>query len=248
MLAMPQTFTRRVNKSLLAEQIYDVLFELLIKDELPPGTKINIDGISKQLGVSRSPVASAFSALERDGFLKIVPQNGTFVRDLTYEELDAIYMARAALERVVATFAMRNMDPEALKTFRNRFEKLGGKKDLGEAELLSFFDLDLELHRHFANSLPEIVRREYMNISNLTVRSRLLRLKYEAKRDDLAKIIKKDVGIHAEIIEAFLAKDVDLAAKLLENDVVRTKKIILTFLFEPQPTASVEKAAIGAGE
>lgn len=231
MISLSETTTKKVNKSLLAEQIYDILFEWLIKDKLPPGTKINIDGISKQLGVSRSPVAAAFSALERDGFLRIVPQNGTFVRDFTYEELNAIYMARAALERVVAHFAIDKSDSEALASFQERFEDLGKLPAPGEAELSTFLELDLELHRYFASSLPEIVRREYANISNLTVRSRLLRLKFESQNSDIGKILCKDVGIHTDIIKAFMAKDTEKAAKLLEKDVERTKKNILRFLF-----------------
>jgi Transcriptional regulators len=231
MLVMPETITKKVNKNLLAGQIYDVLFELLIKNELPPGTKLNIDGISKQLGVSRSPVASAFNALERDGFLKIVPQNGTFVRDLTSEELDAIYMTRAALERIVVPFAMKKAESEFLESFRKRFEKLKNRNGAAEKDLLTFFDMDVELHQYFASFLPEIVRREYTIISNLTFRSRLLKLKHESKGSDVEKIITKDVIIHVDIIDAFLARDEERAAKLLEEDVTKAKNEILKFLF-----------------
>lgn len=231
MLALSEATTKKVNKSLLAEQIYDVLFELLVKDELAPGAKINIDGISKQLGVSRSPVAAAFSALERDGFLKILPQNGTFVRDFTYEELDAIYMARAALERVVAEFVVRKADPEELRGFRKRFLAMQNLKTIGEKELLAFFDLDLELHRFFAGFLPEIVRREYTSLTNLTMRSRLLNLKHELKHADITKIIENDLVIHVPVLDAMLAKEVKKAADLLERDVLYTKNNILNFMF-----------------
>lgn len=216
-----------VNKNLLVEQIYDFLFDLLVKDELKPGTKLNIDGVSKQLGVSRSPVAAAFSALERDGFLKILPQNGTFVRELTNEELEAIYMARAALEKVVAPFVVEKVEESELLRYRDRFAAYQEMNALQEKELLELFELDLELHDFFAGFVPEIVRRAYCNICNLTRHSRLLNLKYEGKNAILSETINDNITIHIQIIDALRARKLAEAIDLLEMDVIRTKERVL---------------------
>lgn len=230
-MASDANLPKKDDKNLLTEQIYGILLKQLVNDQLPPGTKLNIDGMSKQLGVSRSPVAAAFSALERDGFLIIVPKNGTFVRDLTREEVKALYMARSALERVVASFAVKNAAPEALAVFRRRLEEFGKRPVTGETDLLACFELGVELHRFLSNHLPEIVRREYGILSNLTIRSRLLTLKLEAENHDIAELIARDIAIHTAIIDAFLAKDTERAARLLEKDTRKTKRNTIKHLY-----------------
>lgn len=219
------------DRTLLAQRIYAVLLQKLTTNELTPGTKLNIDGMSKLLGVSRSPVAAAFSALERDGFLKIVPKNGTFVRDFSREELRAVFMARSALERVVASFAVRKASRESLLAMRERLEKLGKKKKYADADLLACFDLELEMHRFLSDFLPDIVRREYNIISNLTLRSRLITLKMETEKHSLADLIARDVRIHMGILDAFLARNTELAARLLERDSRQSKRNTINHLY-----------------
>lgn len=228
---LPQATTKKVNKSLLVEQIYDALFDLLVKDKLAPGTKLNIDGVSKQLGVSRSPVASAFSALERDGFLRIVPQNGTFVRALTYEELNAIYLARAALERVVATFAIGKAEDGQIRAYRERFVAFQNIDPLAENDLHKLYELDLELHTFLSGFVPEIIRHEYRNICNLTRRSRMLNLKHELKHVAWTKMRDNTVTFHIEILDALIERDLEKSVRLLEKDVFYTKDTALSYLY-----------------
>lgn len=231
MQILPRETPGRVNKNLLVKQVYDIVFDLIVKNELPPGFKLNVDGVSKQLGVSRSPVAAAFSALERDGFVVVFPQSGTFVRELSRDELNAIYLARAALERVVASFAAGGAAPQRLKAFRERFSVYRGMAEFTEPDILAEFDLDLELHDFLGGFLPEIVRREYQNICNLTRRSRLLNLKNDLKAADIADKISKNIGVHIQIVDAFLDGNLERGAELLEYDVIYTKDNILRHLY-----------------
>lgn len=230
-MAVSDDLPDKNDKTLLAQQIYAVLLRKLTTNELAPGTKLNIDGMSKKLGVSRSPVAAAFSALERDGFLKIVPKNGTFVRDFTREELQGIFMARSALERVVASFGVRKASEESLLEMREKLEKIGQKKKYVDADLLTCFDLELEMHRFLSEFLPDIVRREYNIISNLTMRSRLITLKMETEKYSVAELIQRDVRIHVAILDAFLARNTERAARLLERDSRQSKRNTINHLY-----------------
>lgn len=231
MRQLSESIRKKVSKNLLMEQIYDVLFDLIIKNELKPGDRLNIEGVSKQLNVSRSPVASAFSALERDGFLIILPQNGTFVRDLTYTELDAIYVTRAALERVVAAFAVKESDAKELANYKTRFESYKQAKQFSETSMASLFELESKFHDFLASFVPDIVRREYSNICNLTRRSRLLNLKHELANSDVSDLITNNVDIHIQIIDAFIEKKLALCIDLLEKEVLYTRDNVLSYLY-----------------
>ncbi len=231
MKPLSETIKRKVAKNHLMEQVYDVLFDLIVKDELKPGEKLNIDGVSKQFNVSRSPVAAAFNALERDGYLIILPQNGTFVRELTYTELDAIYLTRAALERVVASFAIREVNPKELTSFRKRFENYHNAKNFSEESMIALLSLEMKLHDFLASFVPDIVKREYLNICNLTRRSRLLSLKHDLAHSDISEMIINNVDIHIQIIDAFTEKKLEQCIELLEKDVLYTKNNVLSYLY-----------------
>lgn len=238
----------RGGKNLLAKQVYNVLLDLIVKNELPPGLRLNVDDLGRQLGISRSPIASALNALERDGFLALHPKSGTVVRPLSRNELNAIYLSRAALERVVAAFAVGATAPERLQSLRERFLAFPAMATPGEAEILAAFELDMEFHNFLAGFLPEIVHRQYQITCDLTRRSRLLYLKHELKTGDVAGRIGKSVEAHVKILEALLEKRGERCAELLEHNVVASKEAILDFLYGKSGENSDADRAVGGTE
>lgn len=216
----------KISKVLLNKQVYNILFDWIVEDRLKPGTKLSVAKLSEELGVSRSPVAAALSSLERDGYLEIKPQYGTFVRELTFEELDVIYQARAALERVVVLCVTRKASHRRLMEYRQRFEAYQNMQTFTEGHLREIFDLDIELHNYFAEFLPEVVCKEYTNICNLTRRSRLLNLNHSMQNKS-SSFVSENIVVHIKIIDAMLQGDVGMAISLVEEDVLSTRDNVL---------------------
>src|SRR5256885_11811966 len=79
------------------------LRNMIVDGRLPAGERINEVHLSKQLGVSRTPLREALARLNQEGALRHVPRIGYFVRPLTLEEFEQIYPIRQLL------------DPEALR-------------------------------------------------------------------------------------------------------------------------------------
>jgi DNA-binding GntR family transcriptional regulator len=86
----------------LTEQTYDILLEAILSLALRPGERLSVQRLSEQLGVSRTPVKEAFLRLEQDGLVSIVPKRGTFVSDITVEDVDEILEARILVESYAA--------------------------------------------------------------------------------------------------------------------------------------------------
>ena len=63
-----------------------------------PGQELQLDGLSQELGVSRSPVRDAILRLERDRLVDIFPQKGTRVAYLDRETILQERFLRATLE------------------------------------------------------------------------------------------------------------------------------------------------------
>ncbi len=65
----------------LSEKVYHTLKNMILNDELKSGEKLNQQKLAQELGVSRTPILSAFSKLEKEVLVEIIPRKGTFVKN-----------------------------------------------------------------------------------------------------------------------------------------------------------------------
>ncbi|MGB5881972.1 MAG: GntR family transcriptional regulator, partial [Thermoanaerobaculia bacterium] len=60
-----------LNLKSLREQVYDYLREAMNRGDLAPGATLDLNAISRRLGVSRTPLRDALLQLETEGFVTI---------------------------------------------------------------------------------------------------------------------------------------------------------------------------------
>jgi len=89
-----------------------------------PGQKLSESKLASELQLGRSPIRSALARLERDGWVRVLPQNGTFVRHFTAEEVASMSELRLLLEAHAASVAATRVAPEELARLRTKFEAL----------------------------------------------------------------------------------------------------------------------------
>ena len=58
------------------ESVYDLIREKIVRNDIRPGSKINIDALVRELGVSQTPVREALHHLEGDGLVERVRGRG----------------------------------------------------------------------------------------------------------------------------------------------------------------------------
>jgi DNA-binding GntR family transcriptional regulator len=87
-----------LTRTVLREQIRELLLERILKGELQPGDRIVELQIAQELGTSQAPVREALRELQSLGFVEHEPYRGTRVRRIIEEELAEIYPVRAALK------------------------------------------------------------------------------------------------------------------------------------------------------
>jgi DNA-binding GntR family transcriptional regulator len=94
----------------LRERIANHLREAIVSGAIPAKTRLMEPELARQLSVSRTPLREAIRQLEAEGFLTTIPRVGTFVSELTAQDLDDIYTIRAVLEGLAARQAAENPD------------------------------------------------------------------------------------------------------------------------------------------
>ena len=98
-------------RSVLSDDIYDLIRKMIFNYEIVPGSKVNIDALAKKLDVSQTPVREALSRLESDGLIVKEPLKGFRATDLlTIQELDDLFKFRLLIEPFAASEAARQVD------------------------------------------------------------------------------------------------------------------------------------------
>ena len=204
------------------EQVYQYLKNQIINNVLPPRTKINVAEYAEHLGVSRMPVNTALARLQNDGYVVILPQSGTYVRELSVDELHIIFRCRASLEREILTTYGNQLDRVRLEEFQRSFSAIFYRQDGYVAEILKeCFVQDVAFHEFVVQKCPDIVLHEVLNIMDLTKRSRILQIQ-RIIQEGSSDRPRREMKIHLDIIDAILRQNFVEAGELIYQDIIDT--------------------------
>jgi DNA-binding GntR family transcriptional regulator len=201
-----RTFSRTDNLSL---KVADFLRNAIIRGEWKPGERLNELLIASKLGISRSPIREAFRILESENLVDMFSRRGAFVKNLSADEVQEIYVVIHALERTALGLAIKHMDTVREKELRSIIERL--EKNLRKNGSQQFLTFSMELH-HFIirNSENSLLIKIYNYLQ--PQRERLRRFIGMGKKD-VAESLKE----HLAISRALLRCDEEEAGELLAN-------------------------------
>jgi DNA-binding GntR family transcriptional regulator len=181
---------------LLADRAYAEVRDMIVTLRLPPGSPINEERLSAELGVGRTPLRDALKRLEAETLVAIYPRQGTFVTEVNITDHGLIGDVRRQLEGHAAQRAAERVtasDQEMLRELISEIRSSGGGRETS-------MRLDTEIHRAVYrcthNRYLESTLDHYYNLS--------LRIWYLF----LEQLPEVDhVEHHVPMIEAILAGD-----------------------------------------
>ena len=221
--------------ALLNDWVYDEIKKKIIDNEFTPGERIDIEALSNEFGVSRTPVITALKALDKDGYITVKQRSGSYIRNYTPEELEALYDFRAAVECMAIKKAIPHADPARVSEFLRHFEETARQIDaaVNLETMLRFFDEQLRFHFYLLELCPQIIANELKNLIDLTRRIGKLQLIYITRNiPDNVSALKAEVDMHVRLAKAVIDKDVALAQRLIEKDHMSTRNCIISHFDE----------------
>ena len=96
----------------LANRAYDDLKELFQNGTYAPGDFLTEGELARRLRMSKTPVRTALTRLEIDGFVTVSPQQGIVVREPSVQEIIDLFDIRMALETFVVRRLAGNLTTE----------------------------------------------------------------------------------------------------------------------------------------
>jgi len=190
----------------LGERVYRSIRDLILSQAYPPGFKLNVEQLCRNLGVSRTPVWDAMRRLETEGLVSTVPRHGVFVLNYGVEQIRDLFAVRGALEALAARQAATGLDDGARKALAAAMESLTAAARDRDGEQYSraaieFHDAVLAAARN--RVLSRLLENVYAQILVLRLRSLYL-----------AERLESSLAEHAEIFAAVAAGDAERAERL----------------------------------
>ncbi len=190
----------------LGERVYRTVRDLILSQVFPPGSKLNVEQICRDLGVSRTPVWDTMRRLESEGLVNTVPRHGVFVLNYGADQIRDLFMVRGALEALAVRQAARNLDADsrsALETTMVGMEHAAAAVEMERYSraAIEFHDCVLRAARNQA--LARLLENVYAQILVLRLRSLYL-----------PERVESSVAEHRALFEAVMSGDAERGERL----------------------------------
>lgn len=186
-----------------------------------PNSFINEAEVMKEIDVSRTPVREAFSKLEQEGFIEVIPKKGVLVKALTISIINQTFESRQLLEPFIIENYMKYVDRKELHSIMEDFNTMLHAPENHE----DFCEMDDHLHRVITAACPNVFFIDMLkHIFDQNQRIRKL------NGPDIWERHLVAAQEHIEIITAILEEEYTHAAELMRKHLDYSKSTALISL------------------
>lgn len=204
----------------LSEKVYAALKRDIIRGVYQPGAALSEKILAKRYKSSRTPVRESALRLQHERLVRILPNRGYFVSEITLQELNEVYEYRTAVECASAELAAgKEPDPELLERLTELARTPYSSDD--HESCMRFIEADTAFHVCIAR-----LSRNQMLLSGVSeARCLMERIMYAAI--DIDYYGELPLREHAEILKAIQNRDPEQARKRMYQHIMQSKDKVL---------------------
>jgi DNA-binding GntR family transcriptional regulator len=196
----------KISRSVLSSKVYVAIKEMIANHRFQPGTRLNVEKLSKELEVSRTPVWEAVRRLQQEGLLENIPYRGVFMVEMTLDRALELYQVREALEGLSARLAALYANEKILEKMKETLENQ--IKVIERGDLLGYSRSDFEFHSLIHKMSRNSVLQEMLES---------LKTKMQPITMEVRPILPRLYEDHLEILDAIQSKDPEKSEKILRR-------------------------------
>lgn len=168
----------RLVKTSLAEQAYDELKRQILDQRLVPGQRLNIDALSRECGISTSPLREALVRLGAEGLVSFTANAGFSVASAPDDDhLAQLLEYRSMIETYCARRGAEHQDRStSLKAMKNATEAMAQmrRQGVGYRHSRAYVGLEQEFHQALVDSAGNsVISAHYRDLHVLLSIARL---------------------------------------------------------------------------
>lgn len=199
----------------LGDEVYNSVYAQLMSQKILPGSRISIDNLARELGVSQTPIREALSRLEAQGLIVKTHLIGfSAAPQVDRARFDQLYEMRLLLEPFAARKAAEGIDAQQLALLQRLAAEMRGEGGRAVASYSEFAQLDGEFHDTIAKACGNELMRE--TLASLHTHIHLFRLFPHSGATTKAN------SEHADLLKALEAHDPAAAERAMRTHVKRS--------------------------
>jgi len=187
------------SKVSMGNTVYLKIKEDILNNKLKPGEKLVEENLAEEFCVSRTPVREALKQLDKDGLVTYYPRRGSFVSEISINDLQELYDVREVLEGLAIKHICMNIGFQNIKLLEDIV------KNMDEATKVGDFETMKSLHKEWTEATLLLTKNNVLKNYLVAVTKNLVRLRkislhepeqsidaYKETKDILDAIIKND--------------------------------------------------------
>ena len=216
---------------------YEMIKAAIFDFKILPNQALEEKSLTEWLNISRTPLREALSALEKEGFVRIIPHKGTFVSEITIDEVNEVLDVREVLSSASVRLATPLIPAEEIDRMYKMVEQCLNTEAY---DALEFIRIDNEFHQLFddycGNSiLTKFIKSIGENIKRMRIRSTLI-----------SERTVESTMEHLAILRAVKDRDATLAELLMRQHIQNAKANTMKTILLP-PGINLKTNITGSG-
>jgi DNA-binding GntR family transcriptional regulator len=211
----------------LVEEVYAVLRGDIMSLRIPPDTRISVENLVRELGVSQTPIREALSMLEANGLVTKKHFVGYCTAPkLNRQQLDELFEIRLLIEPYAARAAAEKATPEELD------ELVSLAQSMEPAESRASYERFADQDSHFHSRLTALCGNTLIvnALSRLHTHLHIFRLRFHSE------VTTEAFAEHAMLIQALQLRDPDMAEAAMRSHIRRSYDRLAPFADAVQPS------------
>lgn len=204
------------------EQVYDYLHYQILHCELEPGSKLVIDKIAEDLGMSQIPIREAIFRLEADGLISFEPHIGAKVTGLKAKEISEVFQVLEAMEVISGRAACERVTKEHIAHLEKLIQAMTDSTD----NLSQWSQHNNDFHKYIC----EIAE---MRLVNKVLREALAhwnRLRHYYLKEISEGRVLLEQKEHKELVKALKTKNADAFESIVREHKRKSLRVYLNHL------------------
>ena len=218
----------------LREKIASMIRASIIDGRIAAGEKLREPVLSRQLGVSRTPLREALLQLDSEGFVEMTPRRGAVVRPLSKQDAAETYEVKGALEALAARLACERMDPDTLRKLRDINDRIASLRRARGADQARILQLNTEFHQTLTDASGNEKLSQYVRV----LRAQALRYNYIYL--SVMSRLEESVAEHTQILDALRGKRADEVERLVREHGKSASRALCSYI-DRQPATTTRR-------
>jgi len=194
----------------LPETVAEQMRSAILDGHLKPGERLIEQKLADLFGIGQPTIREALKELEYQGFVRKLPNRGTYVTDLNPTDMQKMFEVRMGLETLAVERAARNMTSAGLAQLQQHLEAMAGAAEIFDRS--AFHQSDVAFHR----AMWEISGNEHLSAALDRITFALFAfvlLKHHDVKGGYAAAVKQ----HQQILDALATNDPAKASQVFQE-------------------------------